>query len=148
MNALKPRPAFDVIVMSEESRLGREAIETAYALKQIMSAGVKVFFYLSGRERTFESATDKLLMSVTAFADEFEREKARQRTYDALERKAKSGHVTGGRVSGTTTWRSLVRMASGRTWNAESTRPRPPWCGGSLSRRPPARGKTRGAGAQ
>ena len=29
MNALKPRPAFDVLVMSEESRLGREAIETA-----------------------------------------------------------------------------------------------------------------------
>jgi DNA invertase Pin-like site-specific DNA recombinase len=33
MAALKPRPAFQVVVMSEESRLGREAIETAYALK-------------------------------------------------------------------------------------------------------------------
>ena len=33
MNALKPRPQFQVLVMSEESRLGREAIETAYALK-------------------------------------------------------------------------------------------------------------------
>ena len=29
MNALKPRPRFQVLVMSEESRLGREAIETA-----------------------------------------------------------------------------------------------------------------------
>ena len=29
MNALKPRPPFEVLVMSEESRLGREAIETA-----------------------------------------------------------------------------------------------------------------------
>ena len=44
--------------------------------------------------------TDKLLMSVTAFADELEREKARQRTYDAMQRKAKAGHVTGGRVFG------------------------------------------------
>src|SRR5262245_7363845 len=35
MNALKPRPPFGVLVMSEESRLGREAIETAFALKQI-----------------------------------------------------------------------------------------------------------------
>ena len=61
MNALKPRPAFDAIVMSEESRLGREAIETAYALKQIISAGVRVFFYLENRERTFETATDKIL---------------------------------------------------------------------------------------
>jgi hypothetical protein len=29
--------------MSEESRLGREQIETAYALKQIIQAGVRVF---------------------------------------------------------------------------------------------------------
>jgi DNA invertase Pin-like site-specific DNA recombinase len=33
MNALKPKPAFSALIMSEESRLGREAIETAYALK-------------------------------------------------------------------------------------------------------------------
>ena len=39
-------------------------------------------------------------MSLTAFADEIEREKARQRTYDAMVRKAKAGHVTGGRVFG------------------------------------------------
>src|SRR5215203_1189776 len=55
MNALKPRPAFQVLVMSEESRLGREAIETAYALKQLVTGGVRVFFYLEDRERTFDS---------------------------------------------------------------------------------------------
>jgi hypothetical protein len=32
--------------------------------------------------------------------DELEREKARQRTYDAMQRKARAGHVTGGRVFG------------------------------------------------
>jgi len=40
MNALKPRPSFQVLIMSEESRFGREAIETAYALKQLVTAGV------------------------------------------------------------------------------------------------------------
>jgi DNA invertase Pin-like site-specific DNA recombinase len=45
MNALKPRPPFQALIMSEESRLGREQIETAYALKQITDAGVRVFFY-------------------------------------------------------------------------------------------------------
>ena len=84
MNALKPRPAFHVLVMFEESRLGREAIETAYALKQIVTAGVRVFFYLEDRERTLDSPTDKILLSLTAVADELEREKARQRTYDAM----------------------------------------------------------------
>ena len=100
MNALKPRPTFQVLVMSEESRLGREAIETAYALKQLVQAGVRIFFYLEDRERTLDSPTDKIMLSLTTFADELEREKARQRTYDAMMRKAKAGHVTGGRVFG------------------------------------------------
>ncbi len=100
MNALKPRPVFDVLIMSEESRLGREQIETAYALKQITDAGVRVFFYLEDRERTLDSALEKVMLSLTNFAAEVERERAKQRTYDALLRKAKAGHVTGGRVYG------------------------------------------------
>jgi hypothetical protein len=39
-------------------------------------------------------------LSAAAFADELEREKARQRTYDPMQRKARAGHVTGGRVFG------------------------------------------------
>jgi DNA invertase Pin-like site-specific DNA recombinase len=100
MNALKPRPPFQVLVMSEEARLGREAIETAYALKQLVTAGVRVFFYLEDRERKLDSPTDKIMLSLTAFADELEREKARQRTRDAMVRKAKAGHVTGGSCFG------------------------------------------------
>ena len=100
MNALKPRPPFQVLVMSEESRLGREAIETAYALKQLVTAGVRVFFYLEGRERTLDNPTDKIMLSLTTFADELEREKARQRVTDAMLRKARSGHCCGGRVFG------------------------------------------------
>src|SRR5262249_8821114 len=100
MNALKPKPPFQVLIMSEESRLGREQIETAYALKQLITAGVRIFDSLEDRERTLESPTDKLLLSVTAFADEMEREKARQRTHDALVRKARAGYVAGGSVYG------------------------------------------------
>ncbi len=100
MNALKPRPSFQVLIMSEESRLGREQIETAYALKQITDAGVRVFFYLEDRERTLDNALDKVMLSLTTFAAEMEREKARQRTYDAMARKARALHVTGGKVYG------------------------------------------------
>ena len=108
MNTLKPRAPFQFLIMSEESRLGREAIETAYALKQLVTAGVRVFFYLEDRERTLDSPTDKIMLSLTAFADELEREKARQRTYDAMLRKARAGHVTGGRVFGYDNVRSDV----------------------------------------
>src|SRR5262249_52249935 len=50
MNALKPKPPFQILIMSEESRLGREQIETAYALNQIITTGVRVFYYLENRE--------------------------------------------------------------------------------------------------
>ena len=80
--------------MSEESRLGREQIETAYLLKQLITAGVRVVYYLEDRERTLDSPTDKILLAVSGFADEVERDKARQRTYDAMRRKAGAGHVT------------------------------------------------------
>ena len=100
MNALKPRPPFQLLIMSEESRLGRESIETSYLMKQILDAGVRVFFYLDDRERTLDTALDKVLLSLTNFAAEVEREKARQRTYDAMLRKAKAHQVTGGVVYG------------------------------------------------
>ena len=100
MNSLTPRPRFDVLIMSEESRLGREQIETAYALKQIVTAGVRVFYWMEDRERTLDSPTDKLMLSVSAFADELERDKARQRTSDAMIAKARAGHVTGGKAFG------------------------------------------------
>ncbi len=94
--ALRPRPPFQVLVMSEEARLGREQIETPYILKQLITAGVRVFYYLEDRERTLDSPTEKLLLSVSAFADEMERVKGRARTRDAMQRKAKAGYVTGG----------------------------------------------------
>jgi site-specific DNA recombinase len=100
MNALKPRPAFDVLVMSELSRLGREQIETAYAFKQLSTAGVRCFSYLEKREILMETPTDKFLMSAVTFSADLERDKASQRTYDALLRKARAAHVTGGRLFG------------------------------------------------
>jgi site-specific DNA recombinase len=120
MSALKPRPPFQVLVMSEESRLGREAIETAYALKQIVTAGVRVFFYLEDRERTLDSPTDKIMLSLTAFADELEREKARQRTYDAMQRKARAGHVTGSACFGYRNIRTAAGHVERQIDNAEA----------------------------
>ncbi|OFW04611.1 MAG: hypothetical protein A3H96_09485 [Acidobacteria bacterium RIFCSPLOWO2_02_FULL_67_36] len=100
MNALKPKPAFQVLVMSEESRLGREMVETMVALKALVVAGVRIFYYMTGKERTIDSPIEKAMMALETFGAEQEREKARQRTYDALLRKARAGHVTGGKTFG------------------------------------------------
>jgi DNA invertase Pin-like site-specific DNA recombinase len=43
---------------------------------------------------------DKVMLFLSEFASEMERERAKQRTYDAVLRKAKAGHVTGGTVYG------------------------------------------------
>ena len=115
MNALKPKPAFQVLIMSEESRLGREQIQTAYALQQLTTSGVRVWFYLTDQERKLDTATDKIMSALSGFASEIEREKAQQRTYDTMVRKAKAGHVTGGRVFGYTNVDVGVTLdASGR----------------------------------
>ena len=55
--------------MSEESRLGREQIETAYLLKQLITSGVRVVYYLEDRKRTLDSPTDKILFTVSGFPD-------------------------------------------------------------------------------
>jgi len=106
----KPRPPFGVLVMSEESRLGREMIEVSYALKQIVTSGVRVFFYLEDRERTLSSPTDKILLAVNSYAAEVEREMARQRARDAGRQRAAHGFVEGGRCFG---FRN-VRTGTGR----------------------------------
>lgn len=100
MNCLKPRPPFQILIMSEESRLGREAIQVSYAFKQILDAGVRVFFYMTDQERKLDNAMDKIMLSLTNFSAEMEREKASQRTYDAMLRKAKNLHVVGNKVFG------------------------------------------------
>jgi site-specific DNA recombinase len=100
MNALKPRPHFQFLIMSEESRLGREAIQVSYAFKQIIDSGVRLFFYMTDQERKLDNAMDKVMLSLSNFAAEMEREKASQRTYDAMFRKAKALHVTGNKVFG------------------------------------------------
>jgi len=96
MTSLKPKPPFQALIMSEESRLGREAIETAFALKQLITAGVRVFCYLTDTERTLDSPIEKAMLALQTMADEMEREKAKQRMCDAMLRKAKAGHVCGG----------------------------------------------------
>src|SRR5687767_16006761 len=64
MNALKPRPPFQALVVSEESRLGREQIETSYALKQLVTSGVQVWCYLDDRQRTIDSPMEKAMLAL------------------------------------------------------------------------------------
>src|SRR5882672_8493368 len=101
LNALRPRAPFTALFMADKDRLGREQFETNHILKQISLAGVRIYEYQNGgQEVRLESPIDKLIMSVSNFAAELERAKDRQRTRDALQRKAQRGYVAGGVVFG------------------------------------------------
>ncbi len=97
---LKGRSPFRFLVVMDESRLGRESIETAHVLKQLSLAGVRIFAYIDDREIVVDNLMDKMRLAFTGLMDEGERYRAQQRTFDALYRKAMLGHVTGGRVYG------------------------------------------------
>jgi site-specific DNA recombinase len=100
MSALKPRAPFQAVVMAEPSRLGRHRQRTDYALYELVDAGVRVFFYLEDREALLDDATSSFMESVRLYAAQMERDKARQRTHDAMIRKAMAGQVAGGMVYG------------------------------------------------
>jgi site-specific DNA recombinase len=100
--SLKPRAPFEALVVYDESRLGREQIETAYVIKQIVSAGVQVWTSKDARRRTLDSPTDKILLNLVNYANEMQRHAATERTRDGHVRKVRAGHAVGGRVFGYT----------------------------------------------
>jgi DNA invertase Pin-like site-specific DNA recombinase len=100
LTALKPRAPFEALVVYDKDRIGREQFETSYLLKKIDQAGVRIVEAKGGGAMTFDSPIDKMVMSVLGFAEELERDKARTRTRDALQRKAERGYVAGGRCFG------------------------------------------------
>jgi site-specific DNA recombinase len=95
-----PGPPFQILIVSDLDRLGREGIETVAAVKTLAQRGIRTFAYLTDTEIKLDSPIDALITQVQAFGAAMEREKARQRTYDALLRRAKAGWVTGGKCFG------------------------------------------------
>ena len=97
MNALKPRPPFQALVMMEQCGSGASSIETAYALRHIADAGVRIFFYLTDTELKRDTADRQFLIAAPGLRGRHApRADAAQRTRDALRRQAERGHVAGG----------------------------------------------------
>jgi len=88
------RLPFDVLVTYDGDRLGRDRVRTDYHAVEILDAGIRIFF-ANGEERIVNNATDSFILSAKGYAAEVERERAVERTRDALRAKAKAGHLTG-----------------------------------------------------
>jgi hypothetical protein len=84
----------------EASRLGRDMTRNAFYLGELTDQDIRIFYYLSREEERFDTPETRLMATLRGYASEVEREKASQRSRDALERKAKKGYNTGGVVFG------------------------------------------------
>jgi DNA invertase Pin-like site-specific DNA recombinase len=69
-------------------------------LRRLTQARVRVWCYLTDTEIKRGTAVEKFQANAVAFVGEMAREQGRQRTKDAMVRKARQGHVTGGTVYG------------------------------------------------
>jgi site-specific DNA recombinase len=98
--ALTPRPPFDVVIVSELSRIGRDTVRTPAAVMQIEDAGVEIRSYLSDAPISLADESSEIHTIFNSLAASFERRRARQRTHDALRRRAEAGAVANGRVYG------------------------------------------------
>src|SRR5499433_2556439 len=93
-------PPFGVVIVSELSRIGRDTVRTPAAVMRIEEAGVEIRSYLSDAPISLADETSEIHTIFNSLAASFERRRARQRTYDALRRRAEAGAVTGGKVYG------------------------------------------------
>jgi DNA invertase Pin-like site-specific DNA recombinase len=57
LNVVRSRPPFQVLLVADASRLGRDPIKTANVLEQIGNAGVQILFYGEDRTRTLAAPT-------------------------------------------------------------------------------------------
>jgi site-specific DNA recombinase len=91
---------FDAVVVRDESRLGGDVFRTGLVIQDLLDAGVRLFYYFTNEEVTFDTPNAKIVVAVRNFGAELEREKISQRTHEHLQTKARRGLNVGGRVYG------------------------------------------------
>ena len=91
---------FSKLIVVEQSRLGRDQIDTMVLIRDIEEAGVEIWSTRDGRRITLSDDTSKLLASLEGWRDESERKKTAMRVRDAAKTRFERGYVVGGRVYG------------------------------------------------
>ena len=90
------RPPFEILLVSELSRIGRGSPRTLHAILQLEDSGVAIHSYLKGAQVTLEDERGEIETTVESLVASLERRRAKQRTHDALLRRAQTGLVANG----------------------------------------------------
>jgi DNA invertase Pin-like site-specific DNA recombinase len=91
---------FQVLVVSEQSRLGRHMIETAHLIMRITDSGVRIFSYLDDAELKVEDEVDQAMTVLKSFAAAVERRQGSRRVFDSAIRRVRAGQIAGAKIYG------------------------------------------------
>jgi site-specific DNA recombinase len=91
---------FQALIVSEQFRLGRHMIETAYTIMRIADSGVRIYSYLDDREISVEDEVDQAMTVLQSFAGAVERRQTSKRVFDSAIRRVRAGQVAGAKVYG------------------------------------------------
>lgn len=99
--ALAKKGAFDVVVVRDQKRIGRDAARAVHALVELDNAGVRVWYY---QQRKFAElgGTEFIVTAADGYAAENERKSNNANIKRALRERAASGLATGARIFGYT----------------------------------------------
>lgn len=98
--ALSPKPPFQVLIVSEVSRLGRDTVMNLMIIKRLRDAGITIVSYMDGREVSLDDEQGELNAFLQSMLASGERRKAAQRSTDKFRQQARGGFVTGGKAFG------------------------------------------------
>jgi site-specific DNA recombinase len=95
-----PARGFDVLVVRDVDRIGREIWEIGRALQAIVEAEVRVFLYQTGEELKLDSPILKMMLSLKGFTAESYRDTVVKNTRAAGRERVLNGQVAGSRIFG------------------------------------------------
>jgi site-specific DNA recombinase len=97
--AIESKP-FDILIVSEQSRLARDTFFTLTLIKRIEETGVAIHGYLDDAPITLADETDEVKEFVRAWANSAERRKTGQRSRTVARRVVEAGRRAGGKLYG------------------------------------------------
>jgi site-specific DNA recombinase len=90
-----------LIVCRDHFRLGRDAIDSAVTVRELVrDRRARLFYYSSGQEVAFQSAIDAAMTFIQGVGAQMELEAIRSRTREALRQRVRSGRIAGGACFG------------------------------------------------
>jgi site-specific DNA recombinase len=91
----------DIIVCRDHFRLGRDAIDSAVTVRELVrDRRARLFYYSSGQEVAFQNAIDAAMTFIQGVGAQMELEAIRSRTREALRQRVRSGRIAGGACFG------------------------------------------------